>query len=354
MHQDQPGLVVGARRNSPARDRPRRRRELPRLRRRRVRRVHPPRPRDRPGPDRHDHPRPGRPSPTSTATPVEVEEFEVAWDASAADKGGWSSFMAKEITEEPDAVANTLRGRIARRRRSSSPSSTAFGDDVLAGIHRIVIIACGTAAYAGQAGKYAIEKWARRSRRRRAQPRVPLPRPGDRPTTPSSSRSASPARPWTRSWPSSTPARPARRRISICNTQGATIPRESDAVVYTHAGPEVAVASTKAFVAQITALYLFGLHLARVRGTPDARPSWPSRSPSSQAIPDKIATTLLEAAPTHRAARALDGRHPRRCSSSAATSATRSRSRVRSSSRSSPTSTPRASPPASSSTARSR
>ena len=117
------------------------------------------------------------------------------------------------------------------------------------------------------------------------------------------------------------------RTLSICNTQGATIPRESDAVVYTHAGPEVAVASTKAFVAQIAALYLFGLHLARVRGTLSAA-ELAEQLAELQAVPEKLAD---------RARRGREGRRssrtgwptPARCSSSAATSATRSPSRAR-------------------------
>jgi len=83
------------------------------------------------------------------------------------------------------------------------------------------------------------------------------------------------------------------KAISICNTQGATIPRESDAVIYTHAGPEVAVASTKGFVAQIAALYLFALHLARVRNTLTAE-ELAVQVAELQAIPEKLATTLLQ------------------------------------------------------------
>ncbi|MDQ1555354.1 MAG: hypothetical protein QOI02_356, partial [Actinomycetota bacterium] len=91
---------------------------------------------------------------------VEPREFEVEWDASAAEKGGWSSFMAKEISEEPEAVANTLLGRVVEG-AIHLPELDPIGDDVLASIDRIVVIACGTAAYAGLLGKYAIEKWAR-------------------------------------------------------------------------------------------------------------------------------------------------------------------------------------------------
>ncbi|MFH8252087.1 glutamine--fructose-6-phosphate transaminase (isomerizing) [Microbacterium sp. B2969] len=196
--------------------------------------------------------------------PVEVEPFEVLWDAAAADKGGWSSFMAKEVSEEPEAVANTLRGRI-RDGVVSIPELDGL-DDLFAGINRIIVIACGTAAYAGMVGKYALEQWAR----------VPVdvelahefryrdPVIGSDTLVVSISQSGE-------TMDTLMAVKYAReagaKTVSICNTQGATIPRESDAIVYTHAGPEVAVASTKAFVAQITALYLLALHVGGVRGT---------------------------------------------------------------------------------------
>ena len=197
--------------------------------------------------------------------PVEFEEYEVAWDTEAAEKGGWPSFMAKEITEQPDAVANTIRGRVVDG-RVEIPELSALGDETLKGIDRIVIIACGTASYAGQIGAYAIEQWAR----------IPVevqlshefryrdPVLSERTVVISVSQSGE-------TMDTMMAVKYAKERgvktISVCNTQSATIPRESDAAVYTHAGPEVAVASTKAFTAQITALYLIGLHLGHVRGT---------------------------------------------------------------------------------------
>ncbi|KQM84265.1 glutamine--fructose-6-phosphate transaminase (isomerizing) [Agromyces sp. Leaf222] len=221
--------------------------------------------------------------------PVEVESFEVAWDASAAEKGGWSSFMRKEVAEQPDAVANTMRGRIVDG-EVRIPELESFGDDELRGIRRIIVVACGTASYAGQVAKYAIEQWAR----------VPVeielshefryrePVIDDDTLVLSISQSGE-------TMDTLMAVKYAReqgaRTISICNTQGATIPRESDAVVYTHAGPEVAVASTKAFVAQITALYLFGLHLARVRGTVSSEALGEALA-ELQAIPDKLQTAL--------------------------------------------------------------
>ena len=140
--------------------------------------------------------------------------------------------------------------------------------------------------------------------------------------------------------------------ISICNTHGSTIPRESDAVLYTHAGPEIAVASTKAFLAQITACYVLGLYLAQLRGGTYADEAQAVMKDLHE-IPAKLADACW-ATSTGSARSPGSWPTPARCSSSAATSATRSPWRARSSSRSSPTSTPRASPPASSSTARSR
>ncbi len=222
--------------------------------------------------------------------PVEVEPFEILWDASAADKGGWSSFMAKEISEEPEAVLKTILGR-TRDGQVVIPELDGL-DELFAGIQRIIIVACGTAAYAGVVGKYAIEQWAR----------VPVdvelahefryrdPVIGADTLVVSISQSGE-------TMDTLMAVKYARERgartLSICNTQGATIPRESDAIVYTHAGPEVAVASTKAFVAQITALYLLGLHIGRVRGTVGATEA-AQHVLELESIPDKIRRVLEE------------------------------------------------------------
>ncbi|MCS5732606.1 glutamine--fructose-6-phosphate transaminase (isomerizing) [Herbiconiux daphne] len=222
---------------------------------------------------------------------VEAQEFEVSWDASAAEKGGWSSFMAKEISEEPEAVANTILGRVVDG-QVVLPELAGL-DDVLQDIDRIIVIACGTASYSGLVGKYAIEKWARvpvevelshefRYREPVLTPRtlvVSISQSGETMDTLMAVKYA---------------IANGARTLSICNTQGATIARESDAVVYTHAGPEVAVASTKAFVAQITALYLFGLHLSRVRGTLDDAVAAKQLS-ELQSIPAKIEQVLTNA-----------------------------------------------------------
>lgn len=201
---------------------------------------------------------------TFDGEPVTPEAFTIDWDASAAEKGGWSSFMAKEISEEPEAVANTLRGRIAADGVVTLPEL----DSLLEGgsaLSRIIFIACGTAAYASMLGAYAIEKWSGipvsvelshefRYRDPAVGPDtlvVSVSQSGETMDTLMAVRYASER---------------GAKTLSICNTQGATIPRESGAALYTHAGPEVAVASTKAFLSQVVASYLLGMYLGQQRG----------------------------------------------------------------------------------------
>ena len=224
--------------------------------------------------------------------PVEGEEYEVAWSADAADKGGWPTFMAKEISEEPEAVANTLLGRITDGDIDLSELDEAFDQASLAAIDRIVLIAAGTAHYAGLAGKYAIEEWTGipvdvelasefNYRASVLGPRtlaISVSQSGETMDTLLAVKRAREA---------------GARSISVCNTQGATIPRESDAAVYTHAGPEVAVASTKAFVAQITALYLIGLQLAKSRGTLRLTERREILASLGE-VPDQIRTVMLD------------------------------------------------------------
>lgn len=225
-------------------------------------------------------------------TEVSFDEYEVEWDAGAADKGGWSSFMAKEINEQPEAIANTIRGRIVDG-QVEIPELTELGADRLNNIDRIIIVACGTASYAGMVGSYAIEQWAR----------IPVevqlshefryrdPVLTDRTMVISVSQSGE-------TMDTLMAVKYAIERgvttVSVCNTQSATIPRESDAAVYTHAGPEVAVASTKAFIAQITALYLVGLHLGRVRGALSAADE-ANAVQQLETLPEK----MVEAVATH-------------------------------------------------------
>lgn len=220
--------------------------------------------------------------------PVEPNEYEVSWNSEAADKGGWDWYMTKEIHEQPEAVSNTLLGRTIGD-TVQIPELENF-HDTLAAIDRIQIIACGTASYAGMVGKYAIERWAK----------IPVdvefahefryrePFLNDRTLVVSISQSGE-------TMDVMKAVQYAKEQgavtLSVCNTQGATIPRESDAVIYTHAGPEVAVASTKAFTAQVTALYLFGLELAQIRGTlSDVEVA--TQLAELRAIPEKIQKAL--------------------------------------------------------------
>jgi len=197
-------------------------------------------------------------------TPAEGKLYEVTWDAAAAEKGGYSTFMEKEINEQPHAVGDTLLGRTDEQGRLVL-DQTELSEDDLRAIDKIVIIACGTAAYAGMVAKYAIEHWTRipvevelAHEFRYRDPVideqtlvVSISQSGETMDTLMAVRHAGDL---------------GAKTLSICNTHGSTIPRESDAVLYTHAGPEIAVASTKAFLAQITASYVLGLYLAQLRG----------------------------------------------------------------------------------------
>ena len=190
---------------------------------------------------------------------VEPTEFEVDWDASAASKGGWPSFMAKEISDQPQAVGDTLMGRIGAD--GSVNLAEMQGLDALADVDRIVFVACGTAAYAAEAAKYAVEKWARipasvelahefRYRDPVLDDKtlvIAMSQSGETMDTLMAVRHALEA---------------GAKVLAVCNTQGATLAREATATIYTHAGPEVAVASTKAFTAQVTAGQLVALMLA--------------------------------------------------------------------------------------------
>jgi len=198
-------------------------------------------------------------------SPATTNEYEVTWDAAAAEKGGFAHFMLKEIAEQPRAVADTLLGRIGGDGRLSLDEMR-LSDDELREVDKIIVIGCGTAYHAGLIAKYAIEHWTRipveielASEFRYRDPIVDrstlviaISQSGETMDTLMALRHAREQR---------------ARVLAICNTNGSTIPRESDAVLYTHAGPEIAVASTKAFLTQIVAAYLVGLYLAQVRGT---------------------------------------------------------------------------------------
>ena len=206
------------------------------------------------------------PSPTSTATPAEGRRYHVDWDLSAAEKDGYDWFMRKEIYEQPRAVADTLLGRRTPRGGSTS-TSCGCPDDDLRDVDKIIIIACGTSFYAGMVAKYAIEHWSRIPVRGRARLASSATATRSSPARPWSSRSASPARPPTPCRRSGTPASSAPR----CSRSATPTARRSRAsptrVIYTHAGPEIGVASTKGFLTQLVACYLLALYLAQVKGT---------------------------------------------------------------------------------------
>ncbi|MEU8349387.1 glutamine--fructose-6-phosphate transaminase (isomerizing), partial [Streptomyces sp. NPDC048845] len=197
--------------------------------------------------------------------PADVREYHVDWDASAAEKDGYDYFMLKEIAEQPKAVADTLLGRIDAS-GTLSLDEVRIPASVLREVNKIVIVACGTAFHAGMIAKYAIEHWTRipcetelASEFRYRDPIldertlvVAISQSGETMDTLMALRHA---------------REQGARVLAICNTNGSTIPRESDAVLYTHAGPEVAVASTKAFLTQLVACYLVALYLGQVRGT---------------------------------------------------------------------------------------
>jgi len=221
--------------------------------------------------------------------PAQGKRYTVDWDASAAQKGGYSTFMEKEINDEPHAVADTLTGRTDEN-GNLQLDELHIDESILRNIDKIIVIACGTAAYAGHVAKYAIEHWCRipvevelahefRYRDAIVNEKtlvVAISQSGETMDTLMAARYA---------------REQGAKVLSIVNAQGSTLPRESDAVLYTHAGPEVAVASTKAFVCQIVAAYLLGLYLAQVRGT-----KWPDEIEANLAelrtIPDKIETVI--------------------------------------------------------------
>jgi glucosamine--fructose-6-phosphate aminotransferase (isomerizing) len=195
---------------------------------------------------------------------VDGTHFTITWDLAAAEKGGFDYFMLKEIQEQPDAVANTLRGHLVNG--SVTLDEQRLDPQELREIEKVFVVACGTAYHAGLIGKQAIEHWTRvpvevelASEFRYRDPVldrqtlvVAISQSGETADTLEAVRYARAQR---------------ARVLAICNTNGAQIPRESDAVLYTHAGPEIGVAATKTFVAQVAAVELVGLALAQARGT---------------------------------------------------------------------------------------
>lgn len=198
-------------------------------------------------------------------SPAQVHPYHVDWDTSAAQKDGFDWFMRKEIYEQPKAVGDTLLGRYDADGALRLDELRISPAD-LRRINKIIIVACGTASYAGLVAKYAIEHWTRIACEvelahefRYRDPIVDantlvvcISQSGETADSLMAIRHAS---------------EQGAKVLAICNTNGSTIPRESDAVIYTHAGPEIGVASTKGFTTQLVACYLLGLYLAQVRGT---------------------------------------------------------------------------------------
>jgi len=196
--------------------------------------------------------------------PVEVSPFRVDWDLAAAEKGGFDYFMLKEIQEQPAAVADTLLGRLVDGRIVLDEQR--MDAQELRDVDKVFVVACGTAYHSGLIAKYAIEHWTRipvevemASEFRYRDPVldrdtlvVAISQSGETADTLEAVRHAREQK---------------ARVLAVCNANGAQIPRESDAVLYTRAGPEIGVAATKTFLAQIAATQLVGLALAGAKGT---------------------------------------------------------------------------------------
>jgi glucosamine--fructose-6-phosphate aminotransferase (isomerizing) len=195
---------------------------------------------------------------------VPTRRFHIDWDLSAAEKGGYEYFMLKEIAEQPAAVADTLLGHFVDGRIVLDEQR--LSDQELREIDKVFIVACGTAYHSGLLAKYAIEHWTRlpvevelASEFRYRDPVldrstlvIAISQSGETADTLEAVRHAKEQK---------------AKVLAICNTNGSQIPRECDAVLYTRAGPEIGVASTKTFLAQVAANYLVGLALAQARGT---------------------------------------------------------------------------------------
>ena len=193
------------------------------------------------------------------------EPIEVTWDEDAAEKGGYDTFMLKEIHEQPDAVAETITDRLPTL-DGVDLSDVDLDDDFLKGIERIVIVACGTSYHSGLVGRYAIEQWARvpveMDIASEYRYRDPVHRPndlvigitqsGETADTLAAMRLAKEG---------------GSKVLAICNVMGSQATRDADAVLFTRSGIEISVAATKTFVSQVAAMYLLGLRLAELRGT---------------------------------------------------------------------------------------
>jgi glucosamine--fructose-6-phosphate aminotransferase (isomerizing) len=234
----------------------------------------------------------------------EGRRYHVDWDLSAAEKEGHDWFMRKEIFEQPRAVADSLLGRRTPQGQLQLDEMR-LSDQELRDIDKIIIVACGTSFYAGMVAKYAIEHWTRvpvevelSSEFRYRDPIldystlvVAISQSGETADTLQAIRHARTQR---------------SKVLAICNSNGSTIPRESDAVIYTHAGPEIGVASTKGFLTQLVACYLLALYLAQVKGTRYGDEVSQVMT-QLEAIPSQIESVLDACEPVYELARSLVG-----------------------------------------------
>lgn len=201
-------------------------------------------------------------------TPITKKVFEVNWNAEAAEKGGFEHFMLKEIYEQPKAIKDTMRGRLAENGTEINFTELGWTPEDFTGISKIFIVACGTAYHAGIVGKYYLENLARipvevdiASEFRYRNPLVDancltivISQSGETIDTLAALKEAK---------------RLGSRNLAVTNVVGSSIAREADQVVYTYAGPEIAVASTKAYTTQLLVMLMLAVYVGRLRGTLD-------------------------------------------------------------------------------------
>jgi glutamine---fructose-6-phosphate transaminase (isomerizing) len=209
---------------------------------------------------------------TIEGTPVQKEVKSITWSPSMAEKGGYRHFMLKEIFEQPRAVSDTIRGRFSVETGTVNLDEFGLSGDVMKEINKIFIVACGTSWHASLMGKYMIEELAKvsvevdiASEFRYRKPligtgdlMIVITQSGETADTLAAQREAK---------------KLGAKVLSICNVVGSTSAREADFVFYTHSGPEIGVASTKAFLTQVTAVYLLAVALGRAKGSLDEKKS---------------------------------------------------------------------------------
>ena len=244
---------------------------------------------------------------TLDGTPVEKTPKTITWSPVMAEKDGYRHFMLKEIHEQPRAIADTIAGRIREDHAEVFLEDLGLEDGLLKTLERIYIVACGTSWHAALVGKFLLEKHARipvevdiASEFRYRDPLVTektltlvISQSGETADTLAALREARGKR---------------GKVLAICNVVESSIARESDGVIYTHAGPEIGVASTKAFTTQLVALYLFTLYLGRLRGNLDQDASR-NMLEALVSLPRKVETCLELDAQIEEVAQGLTNVH---------------------------------------------